>query len=609
MRKRKFAHVLKPNKTNRNPAQFLFFDTETHEHTIKPTKKYLELKLGWACYWKRRPEGVKDTITWKYFEDPKTFWDFLTSKVHDETKLYVIAHQMTFDFVVSEGMKYITKYGYTLKNLFEKDRVFIAIYKSDRKTIIFLDNTNYFPMPLKMLGKAVGLKKGKINFKTCSKDELLKYCKRDVEILLATWKKWIKFRIDNDLGNFGVTVAQQALKTYAHRFMPEKIYIHDQNTLAKFERKAYYGGRVDCFRLGNYTDDFYHLVDVNSMYPSVMVNNLYPVKLKQYYENIDCSFLKTLLKKYSVVTEVIVKTKQRFFPVRMDKKVVYPVGEFTTFLCTPELKFALDRNLLVEIKKIACYEQAVIFNDYVDFFYNKKKEADKTGNSADSLFYKYMLNTLTGKFGQKGGEWIKVGENPPDLIYVINEIDSVTGEIYQLRSLHGLVQKRVKEGEAFHSFVPITAHITSYSRVKMLNLIEKAGWENVYYVDTDSLFTNMKGYDRLESEIEENKLGMLSVKKVAEDITIFGNKDYEFGDLKKCKGIRWDAYEISEGVYTQEVWPTLRGILRQKDTNKYYVTTRKKVLKRKYDKGILLPSGIVKPLTFPLSEPSLFQSP
>ncbi|GAH24689.1 unnamed protein product, partial [marine sediment metagenome] len=408
---------------------------------------------------------------------------------------------------------------------------------------------------------------------------------------------------------FDKDTAAKALKTYAHRFMPEKIYIHDQNTLAKFERKAYYGGRVDCFRLGNYTDDFYHLVDVNSMYPSVMMNNLYPVKLKQYYENIDCNFLRQLLKKYSVVAEVIVKTKQRFFPVRLEKKVVYPVGEFTTFLCTPELKFALNRNLLKEIKKIACYEQAVIFNDYVDFFYNKKIEADKIGNSADSLFYKYMLNTLTGKFGQKGGEWIKVGENPPDLIYVINEIDSKTGERYQLRSLHGLVQKRVKEGEAFHSFVPITAHITSYSRVKMLYLIEKAGWENVYYVDTDSLFTNMKGYDRLESEMGENKLGMLSVEKVAEDITIFGNKDYEFGDLKKCKGIRWDAYEISEGVYTQEVWPTLRGILRQKDKNKYYVTTRKKVLKRKYDKGILLPSGIVKPLTFPLSEPSLFQSP
>ncbi|GAI25357.1 unnamed protein product, partial [marine sediment metagenome] len=298
----------------------------------------------------------KDTIVWKYFESPKVFWDFLNSKTRTKTKLYVIAHNMIFDFVVSEGMEYITKYGYELKNLFEKDRVFIAIYKADKKTIIFLDNINFFPMPLKMLGKAVGLKKGKVDFKKVSKEKLSEYCKRDVEILLATWKKWIKFRTDNDLGNFGITVAQQALKTYTHRFMPEKIYIHDQNTLAKFERKAYYGGRVDCFRLGNYTDEFFYLVDVNSMYPSVMASNLYPVKLKQYYENIGCGFLRLLLKEYSVIAEVILKTKQRFFPIRMDKKVVYPVGEFTTFLATPELKFALDRNLLTEIKKIACYE-------------------------------------------------------------------------------------------------------------------------------------------------------------------------------------------------------------------------------------------------------------
>jgi hypothetical protein len=606
MRKRKFAHILKPNKSVNNPAQFLFFDTETQEVPISTSQKYHELKLGWACYWKRRPKGVKDTEVWKYFEDPKVFWDFLASRVHSKEKMYVIAHQMTFDFVVSGGMKLVTEYGYKLKNLFEKDRVFIAIYKAQDKTIIFLDNTNFFPMTLRMLGRNIGLKKKKINFKTCTMRELSDYCKRDVEILLATWKKWLKFRVDNDLGNFGVTVAQQALKTYTHRFMPEKIYIHDQNTLAKFERKSYYGGRVDCFRLGNYKDEFFYLVDVNSMYPSVMVDNLYPVKLKQYYENINCSFLKLLLEKYSVISEVTLKTKKRYFPYRYNKKVIYPVGEFTTYLCTPELKYALKRNLLKEIKKIACYEHAIIFNDYVNFFYQKKNEAKMAGNSADALFYKYMLNTLYGKFGQKGGEWVKVGENPPDIIYIINEANSRTGEIYQLRSLHGLVQKRVKEGESFNSFVPISAHVTSYSRVKMLNLIEKAGWENTYYVDTDSLFVNQKGYNNLASEIEENKLGSLSVEKVAENITIFGNKDYEFGDLKKCKGIRYSDYKISDGVYIQEIWPSFRGIMKQKDKYKYYVTLRKKKLKRKYDKGIVLPSGKVKPLTFPLSESFLF---
>jgi len=64
--------------------------------------------------------------------------------------------------------------------------------------------------------------------------------------------------------------------------MKEKIYIHDQVTTSEFEREAYFGGRVECFRLGNFTDEFFYNIDVNSMFPSVMKENLYPVKLKNY---------------------------------------------------------------------------------------------------------------------------------------------------------------------------------------------------------------------------------------------------------------------------------------------------------------------------------------
>jgi len=235
-----------------------------------------------------------------------------------------------------------------------------------------------------------------------------------------------------------------------------------------------------------------------------------------------------------------------------------------------------------------------------------KNKAKNSGNSADSLFYKYMLNTLYGKFGQKGGEWVKVGENPTDIIYMIQEFDSVTGEHYWLRSINGLVQKRVEEGEAFHSFVAIAAHVSSYARVKLLKMIEKAGQSNVFYCDTDSLFVNMKGYDNLESEIQENKLGYLNVKKVAENIVIYGNKDYEFGNIKRCKGISFRDEQLNNNTYIQERWPSFKGIMRQKDKNKYFTTKVRKKLKRVYDKGIVTKKGVVKPFTFPLSEPSLF---
>jgi len=63
-----------------------------------------------------------------------------------------------------------------------------------------------------------GCPKLKINFKTCTLEQLSEYCKRDVEILLKTWQKYFAWFIENDLGNFGVTISSQSFNTFRHRF-------------------------------------------------------------------------------------------------------------------------------------------------------------------------------------------------------------------------------------------------------------------------------------------------------------------------------------------------------------------------------------------------------
>jgi len=42
------------------------------------------------------------------------------------------------------------------------------------------------------------------------------------------------------------------------------------------------------------------------------------------------------------------------------------------------------------------------------------------------------------------------------------------------------------------AFPAVSTYITSIIRSKLLNLIEKAGWDNVIYFDTDGLIVNEK---------------------------------------------------------------------------------------------------------------------
>ncbi|GAI49715.1 unnamed protein product, partial [marine sediment metagenome] len=64
------------------------------------------------------------------------------------------------------------------------------------------------------------------------------------------------------------------------------------------------------------------------------------------------------------------------------------------------------------------------------------------------------------------------------------------------------------------------------------------------------------------------------------------------------KGIRKNAVKLSDGVYTQEKWPSFRGLLRSGKPEDYVVETITKHLTRIYTKGNVTPSGVVLPYVF-----------
>ncbi|GAI61331.1 unnamed protein product, partial [marine sediment metagenome] len=78
-------------------------------------------------------------------------------------------------------------------------------------------------------------------------------------------------------------------------------------------------------------------------------------------------------------------------------------------------------------------------------------------------------------------------------------------------------------------------------------------------------------------------------------LIIHGLKDYERDSKTVIKGIRKNAVKISEGVYQQEQWSSFKGLLHSGDINNYTVKTVTKHLSRKYTKGIVTDSGVVKP--------------
>ena len=130
--------------------------------------------------------------------------------------------------------------------------------------------------------------------------------------------------------------------------------------------------------------------------------------------------------------------------------------------------------------------------------------------------------------------------------------------------------------------------------------MKMSGRENVYYCDTDSLFTNANGRDRLHSVLDDQLLGALKVEGVTDEMEIHGLKDYRFGEHVALKGVRDPHNPIAPNVYRLETFRGLKGALRDHDLNRMIVTRGVKRLKRIYDKGIVHDDGSVTP--FPLDE-------
>ncbi len=591
------AHIMQPEKSMAMPRHLLFLDTETTQY-VKPNGDIVQsLKLGWACYWRRAGDRHLDKIEWLYFEKQSDFWRFVFSHTAPKVKLWVIARNIVFDFTVCHGWRYLKAAGYKLKFFHNEGTTTIISVRKKGSSIVFLDSMNWFVESLEKTGQRIGVPKQPIDFAKCSVEELRAYCLNDVKIELENFKLFIRFLEGNHISRLCYTRGSTAMSAYLLRHYNTKIYIHNNREAVNLERDSYRGGRVECFYIGELNNESYHIVDVNSLYPFVMRNNLYPVRYLSILHSQSVASLKAALAEKAVVARCLVNTAEPVYAVRRDR-TIFPVGRFWCNLCTPELKYALAFGRIEAVSDMVVYEQAYIFKSYVDTFYSLRLDFRSAGVAEYEEICKKMLNSLYGKFGQKAQEWTLIGECPNEFDREEIVFNRNGKRVTKLRYLMGQLWELTGHDECFDSFPAIASHVTAYGRLYLWYLMQKAGHGNYFYCDTDSLIVNNKGLKHLESEMHETELGGLKLVESSLSLTIHGLKDYSTATKTVVKGIRKNAVDCGNGGYQQELWPSFRGILRSGKPEQYTVTHIEKHLSREYTKGHVHLNGSVTPLVY-----------
>jgi hypothetical protein len=407
--------------------------------------------------------------------------------------------------------------------------------------------------------------------------------------------KWVG---ENQMGLFRYTASSQAMGAFRHRFMSKPIYVHDNEDIQKLERKAYFGGRSDVFKMGEFHETVYQC-DTNALFPSVMADGYFPYILNRYENRHEMLELLPSIDWSASVAYVELVTNKPLYPLRTDLHVIYPVGRFRTTLCGLELQRAVSSGCVTRVGSWAEYKLARLFDLWVSELWAMRQKYKTDGNVLYEQFTKKIMNSLYGKFAQLTPSWVNCNtDHTLEPFTTDSRIDPLTGIWTTLRSVGWQCQKLQARKEKAGSFYAIAAFVTSAARCRMDYVRLAAGTRNVYYQGVDCVIVNKKGLDNLNmlGEIVPNELGKLRVEYESDYGRIRGISDYQIGSREVVASRALTAETTDLGEVLQHKYYVMDHLFKNGPIDKLPQKAESWSRSNGYAKGAVQLDGWVDPL-------------
>lgn len=453
-----------------------------------------------------------------------SFMEYISNNKSSKYYFHNLAFDGSFilDYLFKNGFEYIDskedKRNKTFSTLISDMGMFytIEIYftvKGKRvKKATLIDSLKIIPFSVSVIAKSFGLPISKLELDYNKvrelghvlEDEEIEYIKNDVKIVAMALNVLFKEGLTR------ITSASNALSDFKKYYKGEsftKLFPVIPTEIDKDIRQAYKGGFT-------YLNPIYkekdvnegEVLDVNSLYPSVMRYELlpigYPLPYDGKYEQDD---------EYPLYIQMITcsfEIKENMIPTIQIKHSYFVDNEYLTssngdvvclVLSNIDLELFLEHYNVYDLEYVRGYKfkgSYGLFDKYIDKWTERKIKATKEGNKGQRALAKLMLNSLYGKFATAKEMQCKIPVFNPDT-------DMIEFKLSDIEEVDGL-------------YLPIGIFITSYARNKTIRTsqaiksysIEKYGKDMYCYSDTDSVHTLLP-IDELTKfcEIDDVKLG------------------------------------------------------------------------------------------------------
>lgn len=496
-------------RINRKKFNIYALDIETHNDVESLAKRETSMWLGCLI---DESHKVDDESSYFYTMDELINKLELLSnpkRRHKEKKkpcknIAIYVYNLSFEW--SFILPVLIEKGFTFKESIEKDdeycfntistksvsSVWSINLKFGKKSgeVVFKDLAKIYGGGLGNVARSFGLEtqKGEIDYRlnrlhnhVITKEEK-EYCFNDtriiIDILLKMIEKEDKYFF-NSLSMASYSMRMMMKFGWPRALKPYKKYRETYPELEEketnFLRNAVSGGITYAPTRWQFKDIRQKIchIDAHSMHPSSAYLHRFPYGVGEYFEGKPSNYIQ-----YMNCCRVKVSYTGAKLHSVIELINIPFIDDYEITLWDFEIEMMKKCYENLEIEYIDYYRykhKPLNWKKYYEYCYSERQKAKKNKDEFNKLYYKLLMNSSYGKALEK-----------PHLTTFANIIRD--DGIIDSDIIDKTIKDSMKLYNAKFTYLPYGSCIPAYSRVALLDLALKLGWEKIVYFDTDSIF-------------------------------------------------------------------------------------------------------------------------
>lgn len=549
-------HYLRDNHIERSPRRIILLDTETRWRT-EGTREVHQLRL-WVTRTLYRGGEPAHTLRSALAsgQTAAQLADTIERIADPECTTWIMAHNIGFDMVTTRLPLLLIARGWVLgQHALTLDAPWLRLTKG-RRRITMTDTFSYLPTSVEQLGAQLGVDKLPLPLNDDDDTAWLARCSIDVDILACAVEQLLDWWDRNRLGCWSLTGAATGWNAYKHQRGQAQVVIDPDPAARAWERRAINAGRREVWRVGHLPKARYVELDIERAHLTVCHNFLLPRKRLRAFDSMAVDDPRVTGNLYAPIAECVVRTDTPRYPVEIGGRMWYPVGEFATILCGPELREAQLRGELVSIGHGYLYRLGATMHKWAGWC------ADVLdGRVADAppmalLACKAWSRRVPGKWATRTSTLMREIDTPEQAWRLTRGIDHPSG--YRCAQLHigGRLQLLLQDQDADDAFPAVLAWIQSHTRVAMSRLIDHFGPDKLVSCNTDGLIVRARYGPDVDALRALTFPLVAKVKAVYSDITVLSPQHLVLDGQPRLSGVPHSASSDAALMYAWATWPS-----------------------------------------------------